>query len=59
MEKRVSVKEAAARLGVSQPFIRISMQLGELPIGLAIKMSSKWTYYISPKKLEAYMGGEK
>ena len=52
----VTVKEAAERLGKSQPFVRIGLQRGLLPIGTAIKMSSKWTYHISEKKLVDYNG---
>ena len=55
--KRISVKEAADIMGVSQQFVRLGMQRKELPIGAAVKMSSKWTYYISPERLRAYMTG--
>lgn len=55
--KRISVKEAADIMGVSQQFVRLGMQCKELPIGTAVKMSSKWTYYISPERLRAYMTG--
>lgn len=54
---RIAVKEAAQILGVSPQFIRIGMQQRVLPIGTAVKMSSVWTYHISPKLLEDYMGG--
>ncbi|WP_165442893.1 hypothetical protein [Senegalia massiliensis] len=53
---RVSVKEAAKVLEVSEQFIRIGLQRELLPIGTAIKMSSKWTYHISPKLLREYIG---
>lgn len=56
MKQRISVKEAAEVLGVSPQFVRIGLQKGILPIGTAIKMSSKWTYHISPKLLEEYAG---
>ena len=56
MANNLSVKAAAARLGKSQSFVRIGLQRGLLPIGAAVKMSSKWTYHISPKKLEEYVG---
>lgn len=56
---RVTVKEAARILGVSEQFVRIGMQRGMLPIGGAVKMSSKWTYYISRNKLEEYAGIKK
>ena len=56
MKESISVKEAAARLGKSEQFVRIGLQQGILPIGTAVKMSSRWTYHISPKKLEEYAG---
>lgn len=51
----VSVKEAARILNKSQQFIRIGLQQGVLPIGVAVKMSNKWTYHISRKKLLEYI----
>ena len=56
MKQNISIKEAAARLGKSEQFVRIGLQQGILPIGTAVKMSSRWTYHISPKKLEEYTG---
>lgn len=53
---RIKVTEVAALLHVSDQFVRIAMQQGVLPIGAALKMSSRWTYQISPKKLADYMG---
>lgn len=54
--KNISVKEAAEILGKSQQFVRLGLQREKLPIGTAIKMSSKWTYHISPKLLKDYVG---
>lgn len=54
--ERVKIKDAAALLGVSEHFVRLGMQRGELPIGSAVKMSSRWTYHISPHLLEQYTG---
>ena len=54
--ERVSVKDAAAFLGVSEQFVRVGMQRGALPIGSCVKMSTKWTYHISPILLEHYAG---
>lgn len=53
---RIKVAEAAAILHVSQQFVRVAMQQGVLPIGVAVKMSSHWTYQISPRKLADYTG---
>lgn len=54
--KNVSVREAAEFLGKCQQFIRVGLQTGILPFGSAVKMSSKWTYYISRAKLYEYAG---
>ena len=54
--KNISVKEAAEIMGVSQQFVRIGMQRNQLPIGTAVKLSSIWTYHISPKLFHEYMG---
>ena len=48
--------EAAAILNSSTQLVRVAMQLGKLPIGTAIKMSSIWTYNISGKLLAEYSG---
>ena len=53
---RVSVKDAARMLGVSQQFVRIGLQRGILPFGVAVKMSDRYTYHISENKLEDYLG---
>ena len=57
--ERITVKEAAHIMGVSEQFIRIGMQRGKLPIGQAVKMSSVWTYYISPKLFNEFVGTKK
>lgn len=52
----LSVREAAKRLDKSQQFVRIGLQQKILPFGYAVKMSSKWTYHISKKQFEEYVG---
>ncbi len=59
MKNNISVKKAAEILGVSQQFVRIGLQRERLPIGTAVKMSSRWTYHISPKLLREYVGENK
>lgn len=54
--QNVSIADAAEVLGKSQQFVRIALQQGILPIGIALKMSSQYTYHISPKKLREYVG---
>jgi hypothetical protein len=54
--KNLSVKEAAEILGKSQQFVRIGLQRDRLPIGSAVKMSTKWTYVIPEQKFNQYIG---
>lgn len=54
--ERITVEKAASLLGVSKQYVRIGMQRGWLPIGSCVKMSSKYTYHISPYLLEKYLG---
>lgn len=54
--QKISVKKAAQLMGKSEQFVRIGLQRGLLPIGQAIKMSSMYTYYISPKLFYEYTG---
>ena len=56
MQQRITVAQAADLLNVSQQFIRVGLQNGTLPIGSAVKMSSRWTYHISEYLLEQYIG---
>jgi hypothetical protein len=56
MAQNISVKDAAQIMGKSQQFIRIGLQRGLLPFGTAIKLSSIWTYHISPKLFYEYIG---
>ena len=57
--KRIKVKEAAELLGVSEQYIRLGMQRGQLPIGSCVKMSSRWTYHIAAGQLENYLMANK
>lgn len=52
---RLTPEQAAALLGVSPQFIRIGLQQGKLPIGTAVKMSSKYTYCIPEQAVLNYM----
>lgn len=55
---KITVVEASKILHVSDQFVRIGMQRNVLPIGTALKMSSKWTYQISEKLLAQYSGAD-
>lgn len=54
--KSISVQKASEILGKSEQFIRVGLQKGILPFGSAVKISTRWTYYISPGKLFEYAG---
>ena len=54
--KNISVAECARRLGKSEQFVRIALQMGAVPFGFAVKNKSMYSYHISPKKLEEYIG---
>lgn len=56
MIKKITSDQAAMVMGCSSQFVRIGLQRGLLNIGDAVKMSSKWTYNISPAKLAARQG---
>lgn len=56
--KNVSVSEAAQLLGKSEQFVRVALQRGILPIGVAIKTDEnnrRFNYHISRKKLDEYI----
>ena len=55
----MKVAECAKLLDKSPQFVRMGLQLGILPFGYAIKMSSKWSYHISESKVYEYLGMEK
>lgn len=52
----MKVAECARLLNKSPQFVRMGLQLGILPFGYAIKMSSVWTYHISDTKVYEYLG---
>ena len=56
MVKKITPDQAAYVMGCSAQFIRIGLQRGLLDIGDAVKMSTKWTYNISPARLAARQG---
>ena len=52
--KNISVAECAKILGKSEQFVRVALQTGVAPFGMAVKTKTKYDYHISPKKLEEY-----
>ena len=53
---RVTVKETAKLLEMSELAVRCGLREGVFPFGFAIKTSSKYTYHISRHKLYEYIG---
>lgn len=57
MKDKLKPKDVAEVLGISVQAVRIGLQKGTFPFGWAIKTSeSKFTYAISPKLFEEYLG---
>ena len=54
--RNLKIKDVAKAMGKSEMFVRIGLQRGLLPFGIAVKTSSKYTYYISPNKFYQYIG---
>lgn len=56
MIRKITPEQAAMIMGCGAQYIRIGLQRGLLDIGEAVKMSTKWTYNISPAKLAQRQG---
>lgn len=54
--KNVPVSVAAQRIGKSEQFVRVGLQRNILPFGVAVQLSSRFSYHISPKLLDEYIG---
>ena len=54
--KNIPINIVAEIIGKSPQFVRIGLQRGLLPFGIAVKTSSQYTYYISPSKFYKYIG---
>lgn len=52
----LSVREAAERLDMPPQLLRVALQQGKLPFGVAVKRG-RWSYYINRRRLEEWMGG--
>lgn len=55
---RMTIRKAAKLMNVSEQFVRVGLQKGNLPFGYAVKMSSRWTYYIDSDKFKKETGLE-
>lgn len=54
--RNISVTQCAKEIGKSEQFVRVALQTGTAPFGFAAKNKSKWSYHISPKRLNEYIG---
>lgn len=59
MKKKISVSEAASLMGKSIQFVRIGLQRGSFNFGSAVKLSSRWSYHISPELFNEYINGKR
>ena len=51
-------EEAAKKLGMSTQTLRLALQQGLFPFGIAVKTSpNRYTYKIFPQRLEKYLEG--
>lgn len=56
---KISIKDAAALLGMAQQTLRIGLQRGLFPFGVAIPTSkNRYTYNITKERLDKYIKGE-
>lgn len=56
-EAKISVAEAAERMGVSRQFVRVGLQKGIFPWGYAVQISAgRYTYFISRQKFLEFIG---
>ena len=49
---KLSVSEAAKRLGASEVFIRRGLQQGRFPWGYAVRGKRRWSYFISEERFK-------
>ena len=55
--KRITTAQAAKLMGKTPLFVREGMRRELLPIGRAMQLSEhRWTFYVSPPLLAAYIG---
>lgn len=55
---KITVRQAADCIGASEKFVRVGLQEGRIPFGVAVKEESHWAYNISPHLLRQYVGEE-
>lgn len=52
----ISTRIVAELLNKSEQYVRVGLQQGRLPFGVAVKTSSQWSYHISYNLLKDYIG---
>lgn len=56
-ENKITIKEAAELMGVSEQFVRVGLQKGCFPWGYAVQVTAKrFTYFISRQKFYEALG---
>lgn len=57
---KITVKDAAKRMGLHEETVRFGLREGRFPFGTAVQMKNRWNYIIFPRKFEELYGeGEK
>jgi len=51
----LTIKEASQVMGVTPGFLQMGLQQGRFPFGTAVKMSTRWRYYINTERFIDYM----
>lgn len=55
MSSKLTVREAAAIMGVTPRFLHLALQQERFPFGTAVKMKGRWSYYINTERFLQYM----
>lgn len=53
----MTIKECAKIMGCSEQFLRIGLQQGRIPFGIAVRTTPRrWTYFIDDEKFKKWKG---
>lgn len=55
---KITVKEAAERMGVTPRYVHFGLQDEKFPFGTAVKMDGRYSYYINKNRFEKWLAGE-
>lgn len=56
---KITVKDAAKRMGLHEETVRFGLREGRFPFGTAVQMKNRWNYIIFPKLFEEMVGTER